>query len=168
MAAGGCSVADLMRLFISFMILATLFVIPAQAATKTQAQNFNSTSGQLRKVQRSSFPKHFVFGTSSSAYQVGLSFPFCVNIDTHNSNSLIYYLDVLTDVHSTCSCEMVMSNARIYPLLQRLFIYHYPNVTDRHLVGGWVLDPGCLEILGENAICWSVVEYFSGSFAAGL
>ena len=86
MAAGGCSVADLMRLFISVMILATQFVVPAQAATKTQAQDLTSTSGQMPKVQRSSFPKHFVFGTSSSAYQVGLSFPFCVHIDTHNSN----------------------------------------------------------------------------------
>ena len=74
-AAGGCSVTDLMRLFISVMILATLFVVPAQvAATKVQAQNSTSTSGQLPKVQRSSFPKHFVFGTASSAYQVGLSF----------------------------------------------------------------------------------------------
>ena len=85
-AAGGCSVADLMRVFISVLILATQFVVPAQAATKAQAQNSTSTSGQLPKVQRSSFPKHFVFGTSSSAYQVGLSFPFCVTIDTNNSN----------------------------------------------------------------------------------
>ena len=72
--AAGCSVADLMRLFISIMILATQFVIPAQAATKTQAQDFTSTSGQLLKVQRCSFPKHFVFGTSSSAYQVDSHF----------------------------------------------------------------------------------------------
>ena len=65
---------------------------------------------------------------------------------------------------------MVMCNTHIYPsLLQRLFIYHYPNVTDGHInrrLG--TRSQAALEILGENAICWSVVEYFSGSFAAGL
>ena len=74
--AAGCSVAGLMRLLISLMILATQFVIPAQAATKTQAQNIILTSGQLPRVQRSSFPKHFVFGTASSAYQVDSYFHF--------------------------------------------------------------------------------------------
>jgi hypothetical protein len=56
-AAGGCSVADLMSLFISVMILATQFVVPAQAATKAPAQNSTSTSGHLPKVERSSFFK---------------------------------------------------------------------------------------------------------------
>ena len=74
--AAGCSVVDVMRLFISIMILATQFVIPAQAATETGVQNSSSTSGQLPKVQRSSFPKDFVFGTSSSAYQVDSYFHF--------------------------------------------------------------------------------------------
>ena len=65
---------------------------------------------------------------------------------------------------------MVMCNAHIYPrVLQRLFIYRYPNVTDGYFdrrLG--TRSQAALEIMGANAICWSVVEYFSGSFAAGL
>lgn len=63
---------------------------------------------------------------------------------------------------------MIMSNARIYPLLlQRLFIYHYPNVRDGH-VNRRLGTRSQAEFLGEDAVCWSVVESFSGSFAAGL
>ena len=63
-----------------------------------------------------------------------------------------------------------MCNAHIYPpVLQNLFIYHYPNVTDgcfdRRL---GTRSQAALEIMGANAICWSVVECLSGSFAAGL
>ena len=53
--------------------------------------------------------------------------------------------------------------------LQRLFIHRYPNVRDgdfNRRLG--TRSQAASEILGENAICLSVVEYFSGSFAAGL
>jgi hypothetical protein len=46
---------------------------------------------------------------------------------------------------------MVMCNAHIFALLFATSIYLF-----------------IYSILGENAICWSVVEYFSGSLAAGL
>ena len=50
-----------------------------------------------------------------------------------------------------------------------IFIYHYPNVRDGHFDRSLgTRSQATLEILGENAIFWSVVEYFSGSVPAGL
>ena len=75
--AAGRSVVDLMRLLFSIMIFATQFVIPAQATAETGVHHSDSTSGHhLPQVQRSSFPKDFVFGTASSAYQVDSHFHF--------------------------------------------------------------------------------------------
>ena len=47
--------------------------------------------------------------------------------------------------------------------------HHYPNVTDGNF--NWRLgtrSQAALEILGEHAICWSAVEYFSGTFCSWI